>query len=139
MLCMLIHYHYSFVHYYIKLHYFTLSVTEDKPTLPKLLEMKVPLHVGEKYEAFGIHLLNDTTGGKMAFIKHDCGTNIESITHRILHNWLHGDGIQVTWESLILVLKKCEVSFLANQIETAYEIYHSPISMQSDVVKYRVQ
>ena len=54
----------------------------------------------------------------MAIIKHDC-RDAEAITYEILHRWLKGEGVSVSWESLISTLQQSNLSFLARQIETA--------------------
>ena len=81
--------------------------------------MEFPLKVRDKYNSFGVLLLNDRRGDKMAVIKHDCGQHAEAITREILRKWLRGEGVSVSWESLISTLRQCELSFLAHQIETA--------------------
>ena len=52
-------------------------VSGERPTLPELLKIKIPLCVRDKYESFGVFLLNDTTGDKVAVIKHDSGWKVE--------------------------------------------------------------
>ena len=52
----------------------------------------------------------------MAVIKNDCHGEAEKITLRILKKWMGGDGMSVTWESLIIALRKC-APLLAGQIE----------------------
>ena len=37
----------------------------------------------------------------------------------ILRQWLNGEGVEVSWRSLISTLKDCDLSFMANQIEMA--------------------
>ena len=90
----------------------------EKPTLPKLLDLKVPARVSDKYEEFGIILLKDEDGKKMAVIKNDCRGEAKKITLQILKEWMEGDGMSVTWESLIIALRKC-APLLADQIEIA--------------------
>ena len=105
-----------FVH--VRDHNIFFPVSGD-PTLPKLLELKIPLRVRDKYESFGTFLLNDDTGEKIAVIKDNCKENSEKITFNILRDWVGGDGITVSWESLIETLRKCELPMLADQIEMA--------------------
>ena len=71
------------------------------------------------FDLFGIFLLNDDTGDKMAVIKHNCQGDAEKITRAILTAWLRGGGISVSWESLVETLRKCELSLLADQIQMA--------------------
>ena len=54
----------------------------------------------------------------MAVIKNDCHGEAKKITLQILKEWMEGDGMSVTWESLIIALKKC-APLLADQIEIA--------------------
>ena len=96
--------------------------TGEKPTLPKLLDLKVPAGVSDKYKEFGIILLNDEDGKKMAVIKNDCRGEAEKITLQTLEIWMEGDGMSVTWESLIIALRKC-APLLANQIEIALKTH----------------
>ena len=96
--------------------------TGERPTLPKLLDLKVPAGVSDKYEEFGIILLKDEDGKKMAVIKNDCRGEAEKITLQILKKWMEGDGMSVTWESLIIALRKC-APLLADQIEIALKTH----------------
>ena len=69
------------------------------------------------YEMFGIFLLNDETGDKMAVIKNNCRGDAMKITTAILREWFKGGGMSVTWGSLITALRKCTLLSLADQIE----------------------
>ena len=79
----------------------------------------MPLRVRDKYRTFGIILLQDDTGEKMAIIDNDCRGKAEEMTLAVLGKWVRGGGMSVTWESLITALRKCELLLLADQIETA--------------------
>ena len=94
-----------------------IPVTGENPTLPELLQLEIPLRVRDKYESFGVFLLNDVTGDKVAIIKDRCHGDPEKITYEILREWVRGRGITVSWESLIETLRKCKLSMLAGQIE----------------------
>ena len=96
--------------------------TGEKPTLPKLLDLKVPAGVSDKYEEFGIILLKDEDGKKMAVIENDFRGKAEKITLQILKKWMEGDGMSVTWESLIIALRKC-APLLADQVEIALKTH----------------
>ena len=99
-----------------------IPVSGERPTLPELLKLKIPLRVRDKYESFGVFLLNDATGDKVAVIEHDCGGKAEKITTAILKEWLKGGGMNVTWESLVEALSQCEqLTWLANEIKMATE------------------
>ena len=39
-------------------------LSDERPTLPELMELNIPQLVGTNYENFGTLLLNDDTGGK---------------------------------------------------------------------------
>ena len=54
----------------------------------------------------------------MAVIKNDCRGEAEKITLQILKKWMEGGGMSVTWESLVITLRKCDL-LLADQIEMA--------------------
>jgi hypothetical protein len=98
-----------------------LSITDKTPTLPELLSLEIPLHVGVKYETFGIFLLKDKAGKRVDIIKKDCRGISEDITMEILKEWLNGKGTEVSWKSLVKTLRKCKINFLADQIEMAIE------------------
>ena len=58
----------------------------------------------------------------MAVIKNDCHGEAEKITLQTLEIWMEGDGMSVTWESLIIALRKC-APLLADQIEIALKTH----------------
>ena len=92
-------------------------VTEkEKPSLPKLLTLKVPQKVGARYELFGLLLLNDDDGSIIEAMEHDCHEKCERIVRKTLSEWLRGKGKPVTWNVLIDTLRDCELSNLANLI-----------------------
>ena len=79
----------------------------------------MPLRVRDKYQEFGIILLQDGMGDKVALIKDNCRGEGEKITLEILGKWVRGGGMSVTWESLVTALRKCGLLLLADQIEMA--------------------
>ena len=79
----------------------------------------MPLRVRDKYQEFGIILLQDDTGDKVTLIKDNCRGEGEKITLEILGKWVRGGGMSVTWQSLVTALRKCELLLLADQIEMA--------------------
>ena len=87
-----------------------------KPSLPKLLEFKVPEKVGSNYSIFGVILLNDEDGGLLDVIENDCHGNPERIILRILTIWIQGRGKPVTWNALIETLRSCSLNEVADQI-----------------------
>ena len=91
----------------------------EQPTIPKLLDLKISLLVSDKYELFGITLLNDKEGLKMAIIKADHSRITDRVTE-ILRQWMEGDGMAVTWQSISIALRQCHslsASSLAHQID----------------------
>ena len=66
---------------------------------------------------FGILLLDDERGSRVADIENECNMNHERITRKILQEWLEGKGIAVTWESLVQTLRDTELTALAEEIE----------------------
>ena len=88
-----------------------------KPSLPKLLQFKVPQKVGTRYSDFGIFLLNDEDGSIIQTIEADCQRQCHSIVRKILTNWLRGVGKPVTWKELIETLRDCDLNELADTIQ----------------------
>ena len=73
-----------------------------------------------KYKTFGILLLNDLTGAKIAAIAQRCLNGGEQINIEILQEWLQGKGKKpVSWQTLVDVLKDTGLSELAMDIETS--------------------
>ena len=105
--------------WYYRLWSLLYIVSGERPTLPELLDLKVPLRVRDKYQEFGIILLQDNTGDEIAVIENNCRGDAKKITLEILRKWVRGGGMSVTWESLVTALRKCELLLLADQIETA--------------------
>ena len=95
------------------------SVTETvKPSLPKLLQFKLPQKVGTGYSDFGTILLNDEDGSLVETMEADYSRQCQSIVRKILMCWLRGGGKPVTWKSLIETLQSCNLNELADQIHT---------------------
>ena len=88
----------------------------DPPSMPELLRLRVPQHVGANYSTFGIILLNDGTGSRVRAFKQACLGEPEDMVLRILQEWLEGKGLPVMWESLIQTLRDTDLSVLAEQI-----------------------
>ena len=87
-------------------------------SLSELLQLKVPQEIGIKYKDFGTFLLNDDTGNLVNSIETACQQIPENINKKILEEWLAGRGKQpCTWETLIEVLKVCELNTLAKRIQ----------------------
>ena len=86
----------------------------DPPSLPDLLQLKVPQEVGANYRIFGILLLNDDTGCRVDAIQ---GTSLSDIVISILQEWIAGRGRPRTWQALIETLNDCELTVLADKIQ----------------------
>ena len=91
----------------------------DVPTLPELVCLEIPQHVGPRYLEFGVLLLNDDTGSHVRSLESECLRDSKRIVVKILEGWLKGEGVPVTWKSLIEVLRHIKLSVLADQIEQA--------------------
>ena len=82
--------------------------------------MDLPSRVTD-YFKFGTLLLCDKYGNKMSIISEDCRGSPVRMTTEVLKEWLGGKGVEVSWESLISTLKKCKLSVLADEVETALQ------------------
>ena len=89
--------------------------------MPQLLKMKLPSRVGPKVNVFGIFLLNDDDGNKVANITERCRGDPEKIAIDVLREWLAGKGVEVSWDSLIATLRDSELSLMAEQIRMALD------------------
>ena len=95
-----------------------MFITLDKePTLPELLQLKIPQHVGANYKMFGTFLLNDVIGSRVNSIERQCLGKPENINITILEEWLTGKGKSCTWQILIETLRDCGLTVLADQVE----------------------
>ena len=100
------------------------DITDERPTLPELLELDIPQLVGTNYEKFGTLLLNDDTGIQVESIDAECRGNSEKINTKILREWLKGRGSSVTWNAIVTVLRKCNLTHLADQILSSKHASH---------------
>jgi hypothetical protein len=98
-----------------------LSISSEQPTMPQLLKINLPVRVRDKYEVFGIHLLNDDYGDKMVILRERFLRDAEKITMEVLVEWLRGRGVGVSWQSLITTLWDSELFLMADQLQTALE------------------
>ena len=94
----------------------TPATAKDKPSLPKLLKLKVHQKIVD-YTSFGILLLDDEDGAHIGQIKNDCHYLSEMIIIQILTKWIRGGGKSVTWTSLLETLRICGLNELADIIE----------------------
>ena len=85
--------------------------------MPVLLRLKIPREVGGNCYTFGIFLLNDRTGCQVDSFRREYQSDAESVVQRILQEWLKGNGLPVTWDSLIKALKDTNLLTMAHQIQ----------------------
>ena len=100
--------------------FFSFPISDEKPTLPQLLEMDLPSRVTDCFK-FGTLLLCDKYGHKMSIISEDCRGSPVRMTTEVLIEWLGWKGVEVSWESLISTLKKCKLSVLAYEVQTTLQ------------------
>ena len=82
-----------------------IVLSDERPTLPELMELDIPQLVGTNYEKFGTLLLNDDTGIQVESIEAEYRGNSEKINTKILREWLKGRGSSVTWNAIVTVLR----------------------------------
>ena len=90
--------------------------TEERPTLPELLRLKIPQKVGPNYKIFGTFLLNDMMGNRVTSIELASLGKPESILWEILREWVGGRGAVPTWDTLVKILRDCELEVLAREV-----------------------
>ena len=95
-------------------------VEQEKPSLPKLLLLDIPLKVGVKFFPFGVLLLNDDDGARVEVLEHDCNGKCERIVRKILVEWVKGRGRALSWKMLSDTLRECSLSSLADDIDSTY-------------------
>ena len=83
--------------------------------------MDLPLRVTDQFETFGVFLLNDKDGDRMAIIKEESRGRPINITMEVLREWLAGKGVEVSWESLISTLRNSKLPLIAEQIQMALD------------------
>ena len=101
--------------------FLSAPVSGSRPTLPQLLTMDLPLRVGDRFETFGVLLLDDETGDKMAIMREKFMRDPERVTMEVLREWLAGKGVEVSWESLIATLRNSKLKLMADQIQIALD------------------
>ena len=102
-----------------------LPRTEDRPTLPELIDFKTSTGsikiikcIGTHYDVLGTLLLQDNDGTVTQAIRDQYHHDAAKINYDIMRQWIQGKGRQpVQWSTLIDVLKKIELSVLAKKIE----------------------
>ena len=109
---------------------FSLSHIGDKPTLLQLVNMKCvdgnPLNVIERiaanYYTFGMNLLQDHNGVKVAVIKRNhTSEGAEAITHELIREWLSDGGPTCTYLHLVGCLRVSGLRTLAGDISRQLE------------------
>ena len=106
---------YTFSHLYTLTHSFSqsLPVTDEKPTLPQLLRLKIPFTVEEQVYYFGSRLLDNHQ------LMMNRMEDPKNFTFRIFRDWLAGKGRNVTWEVLIETLQQSSFIEICGEVETA--------------------
>ena len=95
------------------------KTAHTKPTLPQLMELKIPEKVGVQYRKFGTLLLNDDTG-ILVDNAESCHYQPDKIVTYILCKWLQEGPTPVTWDNLIQVLRKCDLQTLADYVRDTH-------------------
>ena len=83
--------------------------------LPNGTSLRIVDEIGTKYEQFGILLLEDESGNRVEIIEHD-ELKVEKIITQILREWLKGAGLKPAWGTILKVLKRMEMTDLADNI-----------------------
>lgn len=99
----------------------------DKPTLVECMRfpgrerrINIPLEIGLYYVMFGVLLLGDHFGKKIQIFARKHDSDAELINMDILQEWIDGRGrCPVTWTTLTEVLRECDLSVLASEIEAS--------------------
>jgi len=97
----------------------------DKPTLVECMRfpgrdrrINIPLEIGLHYVTFGVLLLGDHSGKKIQNFATRRNSDAELINMDILQEWIDGRSRRpVTWATLTEVLRDCNLSVLAAEIE----------------------
>ena len=102
----------------------------DKQTITLPLLLNLPLSsgkcvnltevVGDKYFAFGVHLLHDESGKLVKAIETDHQKQTEPIVTEILMRWIQGVGKSQTWGSLVDVFGLIGYNDTARKIRQMY-------------------
>ena len=79
-------------------------------------EVNILEEVGVQYHDFGIRLLQDSYGSKVSIIEKVHKSDILGIVREIVKLWLNGEGLPVSWESLVSVLRSIKLGRVADVI-----------------------
>ena len=99
----------------------------ERPTLPELLYfpssdkyVDIVENISTKYYKFGISLLEDECGNKMAAILEKCREDPTTINREVLRKWINGESKKpVSWATLVSELERCGLTVLAKTIRTS--------------------
>lgn len=95
----------------------TMFFLGEPPSLSELLHLKLPQKIGTKCFIFGMFLLKDRAGSRIESFEMESQRNPEYMVRLILQEWLQGNGLPVTWRSLVQTLRDTDLSVLADEIE----------------------
>ena len=107
---------------------YCLIITADTPKLTVLRNfpasdgrtIDIAEYIGTSHENFGICILDDDHGTKLAGIRYSHQT-LNSILHEVFRRWLSGNGKRPeTWSVFVHCLRVASLHFLADTIEEQY-------------------
>ena len=82
--------------------------------------MNLAEKIGVSYYKFGVQLLDDDDGDKIAAIEKELGKSALDINRQVFRLWQKGKGRQpVTWATLVAVLQDIGLARLAQDIAAA--------------------
>jgi len=108
-----------------QLHVLFTSSPATKPNLQEFLKftfadgkvISIPVEIGTRYFEFGVFLLDDRSGSRVASMAFRHQNIPKQINIQILQEWLEGSGKQpVTWATLVEVLHDIGLPTLADEI-----------------------
>ena len=103
---------------------------DSKPSFTELLEFggkNVDLirQIGRDYYTFGVIILRDDTGTRLANLEAQYQGDAYSINRAILTKWLNGEGMKpTTWATLVTVLKESRLNALAEDVSSVKGNFH---------------
>ena len=84
--------------------------------------MNILEEVCGKYHDFGIRLLQDSYGTKVSIIEKDHRSDTLGIVREIVRLWLNGEGVRVSWQSLVSVLRDIKLGRVADVISETHHL-----------------
>ena len=97
------------------------ATANSRPTLPQLIQLRIPEKTAAKYFKFGTILLNDDDGSTVDGIKVTCCQDTENTVLKILQKWVREVPTPVTWENLIGTLREIELNALADYVQKTHK------------------